>query len=86
MVILTPTPTDLLIEPDSGCGVMNYGYTNSASGIYLEDRTTAFITGQRTPTSEMTTNFDLNLALNDYQLIITGVDAFYRKNARLKSL
>ena len=75
-----PNSTDILIEPDkfSGCGVMNYGYSNSGAGIYLEDRPTAFITGQGTPTSEMTTTFSLNQfpATNDYQLIIVGADDF----------
>ena len=75
-----PNSTDILIEPDmfSGCGVINYGYTNSEEGIYLEDRPTAYITGQGTPTSEMTTTFSLNQfpPTTDYLLIITGADDF----------
>ncbi len=76
-----PTTTeDLLIEPDdfSGCEVINYGYVNSDEGIYLEDRPTAFVTGQGTSTSEMTTTFSLDdyPPTTDYHLVITGADDF----------
>ncbi len=75
-----PNSTDILIEPEdfSGCGVMNYGYSNATSGIYLEDRPTAFITGTGTPINQMTTTFSLNQfpPTNNYQLIISGADDF----------
>lgn len=75
-----PNSSDILLEPDdfSGCGVINYGYTNEAEGIYLEDRLTAYITGQGTPNSQMTTTFRLNQysPTAEYQLIITGADDF----------
>ncbi len=75
-----PNSTDILIEPEdfSGCGVMNYGYYNATSGISLEDRPTAFITGTGTPINQMTTSFSLNPfpPTNNYQLIIAGADDF----------
>jgi hypothetical protein len=83
-----PNSTDILIEPDnfSGCGVLNYGYTNSAEGIYLEDRPTAYITGQGTPISEMTTTFSLNQfpPTTNYQLIITGADDFLTEKCPIR--
>ena len=75
-----PNSTDILIEPKdfSGCGVMNYGYSNATSGIYLEDRPTAFITGTGTLTNQMTTTFSLNQfpPTTNYQLIVSGADDF----------
>ncbi len=70
--------SQILIEPNdfSGCEVINYGYTNSAEGINLEDRPTAFVTGQGTSTSEMTATFNLTDTTIDYQLVITGADDY----------
>lgn len=83
-----PNSNDILIEPEdfSGCSVMNYGYYNSSSGINLEDRPTAFITGQGTPTSEMTTTFSLDQypPSNDYQIIITGADDFLQEKCPIR--
>ncbi len=83
-----PNSNDLLIEPDkfSGCGVMNYGYTNSGAGIYLEDRPTAYITGQGTPIPEMTTTFSLDQypPTTDYLLIITGTDDFLTEKCPIR--
>ena len=83
-----PNSTDILIEPGdfSGCGVMNYGYTNATSGIALEDRPTAFITGTGTPTYQMTTSFALSSfpPTNNYQLIISGADDFLTAKCPIK--
>ncbi len=83
-----PNSADMLIEPGkfSGCGEMNYGYSNAASGIYLEDRPTAYITGPGTPTSEMSTAFELNPfpPSTDYQLIITGADDFLEERCPIR--
>ncbi len=83
-----PNSNDILIEPEdfSGCGVINYGYYNAASGIYLEDRPTAYITGQGTSISEMTTTFSFDQfpPTTNYQLIITGADDFLTEKCPIR--
>ena len=79
--------TEILIKPDdfSGCEVINYGYTNSAQGINLEDRPTAFITGQGTSTFQMTTTFSLNADTSaNYEIVITGADDFLPEKCPIK--
>ena len=83
-----PNSTDVLIEPKdfSGGGVMNYGYSNATSGMSLEDRPTAFITGTGTPINQMTTTFSLSSfpPTNNYQLIISGADDFLTPKCPIK--
>ncbi len=82
--VFDPNSDDIFIKPAdfNGCAVINYGYYNADPLMHLEDRPTAIITGQGTPISEMTANFDINPfpPSNDYQLIITGADDFLPDN------
>ena len=83
-----PDGKDLLIEPDdfTGGGVLIYGYSNAAAGILLEDRPTAYVTGKGTPTSEMSTTFELNTfpPSGDYQLILSGADDFLKEKCPIR--
>lgn len=78
--VFDPNSGDILIEADkfNGGAVLTYAYENAEAGMLLEDRPTAIVTGIGTPTSEMSTAFELTKQpLSDsFQLIVSGADDF----------